>query len=71
MRPLQTLPSGIAQCDYRPNGAQRRRYRHNMKVAHSKSRVPVAPDARVAKILREASSKNLRAFVEMLAFPRH
>jgi Zn-dependent M28 family amino/carboxypeptidase len=42
-----------------------------MKVAHSKSRVPVAPDARAAKILREASSKNLRAFVEMLAFPRH
>jgi Zn-dependent M28 family amino/carboxypeptidase len=42
-----------------------------MKVAHSKSREPFAPDPRVAKILREVSPTNLRAFVEMLAFPRH
>jgi peptidase M28-like protein len=42
-----------------------------MKVAHSRNRVPIARDAKVAKVLREVSSENLRAIVEMLAFPRH
>src|SRR5262245_58416500 len=42
-----------------------------MKVAHSLNRTPLARDARVAKILREVSPKNLRALVDMLAFPRH
>ena len=42
-----------------------------MKLAHSKNRTPTAPDAAVAEILREVSPKSLRAFVDMLAFPRH
>src|SRR5262245_36627954 len=42
-----------------------------MQVAYSKDRGPIAPDAAVASILREVSPENLRAFVEMLAFPRH
>src|SRR5262245_35845150 len=42
-----------------------------MKVAYSKDRAPITPDAAVASILGEVSGANLRAFVEMLAFPRH
>jgi hypothetical protein len=42
-----------------------------MKLAHSKNRRPKAIDAAVAEILSEVSTENLRAFVEMLAFPRH
>ena len=42
-----------------------------MKVAHSRNRLPIARDPKVAKVLREVSSENLRAIVEMLAFPRH
>jgi len=42
-----------------------------MKLAHSKNRPPVAHDAGIAKILGEVSPERLRAFVEMLAFPRH
>jgi Zn-dependent M28 family amino/carboxypeptidase len=42
-----------------------------MKLAHSKNRTPTARDTAVAKILREVSPKNLRAFVDMLAFQRH
>jgi Zn-dependent M28 family amino/carboxypeptidase len=42
-----------------------------MKVAYSNARAPTAPDAAVARMLREVSRENLRAFVDMLAFPRH
>ena len=42
-----------------------------MKLAQSKNRRPKAIDAAVAEILSEVSTENLRAFVEMLAFPRH
>lgn len=42
-----------------------------MKPAHSKDRIPAAPDAAVADILSDVSAASLRAFVEMLAFPRH
>lgn len=42
-----------------------------MKLVHSKNRRPAVPDAAVAEILREVSPESLRAFVEMLAFPRH
>jgi hypothetical protein len=42
-----------------------------MKVAHSRNRVPTARDPKVAKVLLEVSPENLRAIVEMLAFPRH
>ncbi len=42
-----------------------------MKVAHSRNRVPIARDPKVAKVLREVSPDNLRAILEMLAFPRH
>jgi Zn-dependent M28 family amino/carboxypeptidase len=42
-----------------------------MKLAQSKNRRPKATDAAVAEILSEVSTENLRAFVEMLAFPRH
>jgi Zn-dependent M28 family amino/carboxypeptidase len=42
-----------------------------MKVAHSRNRVPIARDPKVAKVLRDVSPDNLRAIVEMLAFPRH
>jgi Zn-dependent M28 family amino/carboxypeptidase len=42
-----------------------------MMVAHSKNRTPSAPDAEVAKVLGEVSARNLRANVELLAFPRH
>jgi Zn-dependent M28 family amino/carboxypeptidase len=42
-----------------------------MKLLHSKNRAPTATDPNVAKILGEVSPASLRAFVEMLAFPRH
>ncbi len=42
-----------------------------MKVKHSHGHPPVVADASVAKVLRAVSSKNLRASVEALAFPRH
>jgi len=42
-----------------------------MKRAHSNDRIPAAPDTAVAEILADVSPANLRAFVEMLAFPRH
>jgi Zn-dependent M28 family amino/carboxypeptidase len=42
-----------------------------MLVAHSKQRAPADFDASSAKILHEVSLENLRAFTEMLAFPRH
>jgi Zn-dependent M28 family amino/carboxypeptidase len=41
-----------------------------MKVAHSKERVPIALDVAIADVLSGVSTSNLRAFVEMLAFPR-
>jgi Zn-dependent M28 family amino/carboxypeptidase len=42
-----------------------------MKLAYSKNRTPVAPDAAVTEILRDVSPESLRALVEILAFPRH
>ena len=42
-----------------------------MRRADAKDRVAAAPDAAVAQLLREVSPESLRAFVEMLAFPRH
>ncbi len=42
-----------------------------MKLVHSSNRKPAAPDPAVAKILSDVASKNLRAFVEALAVPRH
>jgi Zn-dependent M28 family amino/carboxypeptidase len=42
-----------------------------MIVAQSKSRKPQATDADIARVLRGVSSARLRAFVDMLAFPRH
>jgi Zn-dependent M28 family amino/carboxypeptidase len=42
-----------------------------MLVAHSKNRWPKSTDAAVADVLRGVSAEKLRAFVEMLAFPRH
>ena len=42
-----------------------------MKVARSTDRAPTARKAKIAKLLREVSPENLRALVEMLAFPRH
>lgn len=42
-----------------------------MLVANSKHRRPKDPDAAIADVLRGVSADRLRAFVEMLAFPRH
>jgi hypothetical protein len=42
-----------------------------MLVVNSKNRRPKAADAAIADVLRGVSADNLRAFVEMLAFPRH
>jgi hypothetical protein len=42
-----------------------------MKIAHSKNRTPALPEAAVVKILASVSPENLRAHVEMVAFPRH
>jgi Zn-dependent M28 family amino/carboxypeptidase len=42
-----------------------------MKLAYSKNRTPVTPDATVTEILREVSPESLQALVEILAFPRH
>src|SRR5262245_58871956 len=42
-----------------------------MKVAHSQNRTPAARDAKVMRLLREVSPRNLRASVDALAFPRH
>ena len=42
-----------------------------MLVAQSKKRKPGATDPHVAEILRGVSPKNLREYVETLAFPRH
>src|SRR5258708_4508123 len=42
-----------------------------MLVVSSKNCTPLAPNPTVAKVLGEVSSDRLRAFVRMLAFPRH
>jgi Zn-dependent M28 family amino/carboxypeptidase len=42
-----------------------------MKVLHANNRTPLAVDDGIATILREVSPQRLRAFVDMLAFPRH
>jgi len=42
-----------------------------MKVVEARQRTPKPYDAAVAKVLGEVSPENLRACVEMLAFPRH
>jgi Zn-dependent M28 family amino/carboxypeptidase len=42
-----------------------------MLVVSSKNRTPPGPDPTVTKILGEVSTDRLRAFVRMLAFPRH
>lgn len=42
-----------------------------MLVAHSKNRRPKATDAAIADVLRGVSSEKLRAYVDVLAFPRH
>ena len=42
-----------------------------MLVAHSRNRRPRGTDADIADILGGVSSERLRAFVEMLSFPRH
>ena len=42
-----------------------------MKIASSKNRAPGTPDAAVARVLGDVSIDRLRAFVEMLSFPRH
>jgi Zn-dependent M28 family amino/carboxypeptidase len=42
-----------------------------MFVASSKNRRPRATDAAIADVLHGVSSEKLRAFVDMLAFPRH
>jgi hypothetical protein len=42
-----------------------------MKVVEARQRTPASRDEAVAKILRDVSRENLRAFVDMLAFPRH
>lgn len=42
-----------------------------MMLADSRKRTPAARDASTASILDEVSPENLRAYVEMLAFPRH
>jgi Zn-dependent M28 family amino/carboxypeptidase len=42
-----------------------------MLVAHSKNRRPKATDANIAEMLRGVSADKLRAYVDVLAFPRH
>ncbi len=42
-----------------------------MLVAHSKNRRPKAADAAIAGVLRGVSADKLRAYVDVLAFPRH
>jgi len=42
-----------------------------MKVVEARQRAPKLFDAAVAKVLNGVSVENLRAYVEMLAFPRH
>jgi len=42
-----------------------------MFVAYSKNRRPKATDAAIADVLRAVSPEKLRAFVNMIAFPRH
>lgn len=42
-----------------------------MLIAHSEKRTPKAISAAVADVLSEVSSRKLREFVELLAFPRH
>jgi hypothetical protein len=42
-----------------------------MRVAHSKNRRPKATDASIADVVRGVSSDKLRAYVDVLAFPRH
>ncbi|HZV06835.1 MAG TPA: M28 family peptidase [Gemmataceae bacterium] len=42
-----------------------------MLVAHSKNRRPNATDAAIAEVLRGVSADKLRAYVDVLAFPRH
>jgi Zn-dependent M28 family amino/carboxypeptidase len=42
-----------------------------MLVAHSKNRRPKAADAAIADVLRGVSADKLRAYVDVLAFPRH
>src|SRR5262245_50047774 len=42
-----------------------------MLVIHSKNRRPKPTDAAIAGVLGGVSAENLRAYVEMLAFPRH
>jgi hypothetical protein len=45
--------------------------RDMMRIVQSKDSAPVPADSRVAKILSDVSSENLRAFVKMFAFPRN
>jgi Zn-dependent M28 family amino/carboxypeptidase len=42
-----------------------------MRVAQSKNRRPKATDAGMADVVRGVSSERLRAYVDLLAFPRH
>lgn len=42
-----------------------------MLVAHSKNRRPKATDAAIADVLRGVATDKLRAYVDVLAFPRH
>jgi Zn-dependent M28 family amino/carboxypeptidase len=42
-----------------------------MRVVHSTKRRSTKTDPAIAGVLQRVSSKNLRAYVEMLAFPRH
>jgi Zn-dependent M28 family amino/carboxypeptidase len=42
-----------------------------MLVAHSKNCRPKKPDEAIAEVLRGVSSRRLREYVELLAFPRH
>lgn len=42
-----------------------------MKIDHARNKTPPAHDVSIANILNEVSPTTLRAYVEMLAFPRH
>jgi Zn-dependent M28 family amino/carboxypeptidase len=42
-----------------------------MLVAHSKNRRPNVTDVAIAEMLRDVSADKLRAYVDVLAFPRH
>lgn len=42
-----------------------------MKIAHSKTRLPLAADADTLSVLDEVSPTRMRSSVEMLSFPRH